>query len=109
MVHELLPHKCPFRKCAESYATSAEMDNHIAEVHPQEECSVCKNLIQTKYMKTHMQLYHDKNNISICDVCGKKFIKKSDLNMHIYSEHEGNARPECDICGRKYVITMKIS
>lgn len=100
LVHELLPHKCPFRKCTESYATLAEMDRHVDGVHPRQECLICKSLIQIKYMKTHMQMYHDKNNISVCDVCGKEFIRKTDLKVHKHHEHEGIARPECDICGR---------
>lgn len=100
MIHELLEFKCILRRCVESFATKKEMEKHVEKFHPRMNCPICKNVIQKSYLKTHIQLYHDKSNQSICDVCGKIFIKKTDLNMHRRFEHELKERPQCDICGR---------
>lgn len=101
LTHELLPHKCPIRKCIESYLTKDEMENHIEKIHPRAPCPICNNLIQKKYLQTHIQLYHEKLHRSICDVCGKDFIKPNDLKMHKTFAHERRDKPTCDICGTK--------
>lgn len=100
MIHELLPFRCTSMRCPQSYATKEELDQHATEMHPRQECTICKKLIQVKYIERHITLYHDKLEKVVCHICGEEFMLKTYLKLHMQAEHENGEKPKCDICGK---------
>lgn len=48
----------------------------------------------------HLQVHSDQRPHA-CDVCGKRFHRKSTLNRHV-SVHTGVLAYECDYCKKKF-------
>ena len=38
----------------------------------------------------------------ICDICGKEYANKTDLNNHLKKVHDQDITFECPHCGNKY-------
>ncbi|XP_063991787.1 zinc finger protein 436-like [Diachasmimorpha longicaudata] len=49
----------------------------------------------------HKRSVHLGEKTQICQICGKKFFRKADLNTHL-NIHLGTSQSICDICGRKF-------
>lgn len=54
-------------------------------------------------MKHHKLVHLNERNFA-CDVCGKKFGERGNLNKHIKGVHEEKRDYECNVCGRKFAF-----
>ena len=68
----------------------------IKEIKTQ--CHICKKLISTSYLKTHIESMHEKLKPYQCQICHHLYRYKSTLRIHIETVHEKLKRFKCDPC-----------
>lgn len=86
LTHLILPFRCPQRRCAESFQTAAELEQHRTKVHARAECSYCHKMITVGNLKKHIQFVHeaDQNPLRVvCDMCGKVSGRCSSASISI--------------------------
>lgn len=97
------------RVCNKTYKTYHSLQTHTRNIHSanhkneQLECDYCKK----KYaginsLKLHMQRYHLSDNKNFeCDVCQKKFLYQSYLDIH-KKNHSDTQHFFCELCGQGF-------
>lgn len=101
IIHELLPYRCKWASCVESFSSQEKVDAHRTYMHPVTECLYCKKLIADPYMEKHIKMSHDESKKSMCDICGSVYKNKISLKKHMDLHNSEKDIYECDICGSK--------
>ncbi|XP_044732016.1 zinc finger protein 112-like [Chrysoperla carnea] len=74
-------------------------------------CHLCNKKLTTKYgLSNHYRIHKGEKPYAgdyqerpfLCDKCGKKFLRKSQLEKHDDSVHSDEKRFSCNICDKKY-------
>jgi len=87
------PYKCPHKDCVKAFKTSGQMNEH-KKTHINEryilyyyrpfECNVCqKKFTRKSNMKSHVETLHSKMNKIECESCNEKFSTKGNLGQHV--------------------------
>lgn len=76
-INELL-FRCTSRRG--SFVTMEERNNHVEAVHTAE-CSICKKVYTSSYLKEHMTFHYESSRVT-CRVCSKVFSSISNLRKH---------------------------
>ncbi|XP_030750557.1 zinc finger protein 175-like [Sitophilus oryzae] len=61
-------------------------------------CRLC----QRKFPEEEFRAHWEKHKNQICEHCGHKFVKKSDLDVHKQSVHSTERNFECQICNKRF-------
>ena len=65
-------------------------------------CEICNTkFAHIKYLKKHISEIHTKATQYVCDTCGKKFNRKSNLKEHLLI-HTDLRLSKCDVCEKSY-------
>ena len=102
---------CP--SCGLSFPTHAAFQNHHHKVHLQEakfECHQCEaKFYKNTQLQFHIRSIHEKRykEPTICDVCGKVYSSKAQMQKHKAVYHEGRLKKiqtykKCKICEAKF-------
>ncbi|XP_037541752.1 zinc finger and BTB domain-containing protein 11 [Nematolebias whitei] len=93
--------------CAESFASSEELKEHLQSHQKTNQCSFCgKAFITTTGLSNHMSL-HTGNRPYKCHVCDKTFASESALNGHLWV-HMENKPLKCDLCPRSFGLKAQL-
>ena len=66
------------------------------------QCSICNIVYKSeKYLKKHIAFEHEKSGGNLCNLCGKSFITKRQLDDHILVIHQGKPY-KCHLCEATY-------
>ena len=44
------------------------------------------------------------SHVDVCKICGKSFHSKYYLRLHIKTVHQGSKEFACDVCGKTFVL-----
>ncbi|XP_028401193.1 zinc finger protein 184-like [Dendronephthya gigantea] len=66
--------------CRGSFVTVEERNNHMETAHTAE-CSICKKVYTSSYLKEHMTFHYESSRVT-CRVCAKVFSSISNLRKH---------------------------
>lgn len=47
--------------------------------------------------------HHNDENAMVCDLCGKKFNRKTRLTEHLVYIHLKKKMPECNMCKKQFM------
>ena len=114
-----LQHPCPI--CDEMFSTKRKCLTHM-EIHRVTvpdmfgnmknlfECKICKKMIKhAAYLIKHMK-YHVAGRPFSCEMCGKGFVSRPNLQHHIAYVHEKvRDRYVCEVCGAVYVSKVSLT
>ena len=67
-----------------------ERHNHMETAHTAE-CSICKKIYTSSYLKEHMTFHYESSRVT-CNVCSKVFSSISNLRKH-EKKHENRGIP----------------
>ena len=72
-------------------------------------CEVCNKIYQNKYyLKTHMEVFHEKPKNFKCPICDKCFNHKGSVKYHIDSVHKKLKPYECYICRKSFIVASAV-
>lgn len=103
--------------CGKSFRSQTHYRNHIKHVHQREEfempCKLCnKILTSSTALKQHIRIFHTEGgqNNFMCNLCGRRYNSKGDLNTHTRTSHE-EKRFSCDVpgCKRKFATRSNVT
>ncbi|XP_076439103.1 uncharacterized protein LOC143277980 [Babylonia areolata] len=100
---EVKPFQCPHcpKNFASNYALTAHRTTHSTD-RP-EVCDICgRSFKSAKYLKGHRQLHQPGEKRFICQQCGARFSRKSNLLNHI-KIHTNDKQFECPHCHRRFI------
>ena len=83
--------------CIKTFSTKANLKVHDKALHtidPIEKCDICRKQFSNKIRLSMHIKQHTKGNI--CDICGSRWHKPSELNAHHFKVHA----LACDINGK---------
>ncbi|XP_029716286.2 zinc finger protein 37 [Aedes albopictus] len=92
------PYKCPH--CPVAFAQKVSLDNHVFKhTRAGVKCPLCPSILANPaYAKQHVRQVHTEERSNVCQLCGKSYKKRRDLNKHI----EGHDRRICSVCGKVF-------
>lgn len=61
-------------------------------------CRICR----VKYPEEEFQAHWEQHKINVCEQCGYKCVRKSDLELHIQGVHGVERKYCCQLCGRGF-------
>ena len=103
-------HKCDlcekiivgFPSTLKRHKTSVHRKNQQPKGKRNRKCDQCEKIIvgYPSTLKRHKSLIHGDNPVFECNVCGKTFKRKGDLNVHI-KNHDNEPQFECRHCKKK--------
>lgn len=100
--HLQIHHKifaCSAATCKKYFHKIDDLNEHRLNEHQIPKCPICKNLCESKCLKTHLIKKH-KNITSItCEECGLWFESKYRFTKHYKQLHELIELCTCDYCG----------
>ncbi|XP_055678553.1 zinc finger protein 567-like [Lutzomyia longipalpis] len=94
--------------CSQAFPSSRALYVHRRKHAPDEEklhrCTECsRRFLTPSELKYHRIRLHEKAKSSICDICGKGFGTKSDVEWHVKTTHlKKIPKVSCDRCGNSY-------
>ncbi|KAL8606674.1 hypothetical protein ACOMHN_055349 [Nucella lapillus] len=100
---EVKPFQCPHcpKNFASNYALTAHLTTH-STARP-EVCDICgRSFKSAKYLKGHRLLHQPGEKRFICQQCGARFSRKSNLINHI-KIHNDDKQFECPHCQRRFI------
>lgn len=97
-LHLQLEFKCNELKCVQSFATKAELDQHMIQFHTRVPCPDCNKLIASFYLNEHKKLNHDETQRVVCDLCGRVSSNMPMHKVHFQCAHMNQEKLQCDIC-----------
>ena len=101
--------KCPI--CEATFARRLKRDRHIKEVHSAEKikCTECpKTYTRQEQLDYHIKKVHQAVSTNYkCDICGKDFKYKRNLNRHKDETHAGG-HFKCVVCSARFVRKQKL-
>ncbi|XP_011297654.1 zinc finger protein 2 homolog [Fopius arisanus] len=96
------PHVCP--ECDLRFDRASQLDYHQRSVHLGERtqtCQICgKRFFRKTDLNTHLNI-HLGTNQSVCNICGRKFNHVSNLIRHSRI-HAGMKPYPCSVCGKRF-------
>ena len=90
----------PCNICGKTFTAKSELQIHIRTDHENQKpvssvhrelikCEICNTILKDKEeYKTHFNSTHKKEMYQPCNICGKMFTTKSELQIHIWLDHE---------------------
>lgn len=100
--HDVKEHKCP--KCPEEFHSLYQKQKHMIKVHDEgHKCSFCDRMFtRNSFMKDHIRRTHFKEKNVPCSVCNEKFFDNYLLKLHM-AKHEGERKFTCEVCGKAFL------
>ncbi|KAG4070998.1 hypothetical protein HA402_001435 [Bradysia odoriphaga] len=98
-------HKCNF--CSKTFPSAAKLKYHIRDKHSADAnekfpCDKCGKMCQSKLLLAcHIRNVHVPSMSHVCEICGRTFKHKFNLQIHEQLEHSKTPLPkaQCNICG----------
>ncbi|XP_015115173.1 zinc finger protein 16 [Diachasma alloeum] len=91
-------------ECDMSFERASQLDYHQRSVHLGEKTQICqicgKRFFRKADLNTHLNI-HLGTNQSVCNICGRKFNHVSNLIRHS-RVHAGMKPYPCSICGKRF-------
>lgn len=95
------PHRCD--TCGKGFYNRSTLIKHF-RVHTAKgnKCATCGEIFGKRYeLALHYVIKHTRARTHDCEICGKRFVHKSHLDMHIVRHTE--LRPYvCNVCGKMF-------
>ena len=63
---------------------------------------VVVSFLDKKISQSTYKTVHDKQKNYKCEICGKKFGLKTNLNTHVKTVHEKQRNYKCKLCGKGF-------
>ncbi|CAK1587586.1 unnamed protein product [Parnassius mnemosyne] len=106
--HNAKDYKCP--KCPECFQSEYHKQKHLIKVHDiGHKCTYCgKMFTRNSFMKDHIRRTHLKEKNVICSVCNERFFDNYLLRMHMV-KHEGERKFSCEVCGKAFLRRSNLS
>ena len=81
-----------------------EKDIHEQEFKENQKCDLCgRSFLKATQMKKHIQSVHEDHKKDYrCVSCDKFFSSKYILKKHIHTIHEGHKDHKCESCGKSF-------
>ena len=95
-------YKCDF--CAKRFKKEYDFLKHKRILHQNQSkndltCTICSEVFTSSMsLKKHKWNEHESQKENKCDICGKAFLKISELNLHIDVIHR--EKYKCHICDK---------
>lgn len=103
------PFKCLI--CEKVFDRASQLDYHRRSVHLGEKSQICqicgKAFFRKNDLQTHLNVHLGTNQL-ICEVCGRKFNHVSNLIRHCRT-HAGTKPYPCTICGKRFTQISSLS
>lgn len=100
---------------AANFFSSRSLKLHMTRRHKEksvqitEKCPICRKAMSNIYiLKAHIKEVHTNSQNYECDVCGKRFNRKSNMNWHRLI-HENKMPCECKLCGKAFRTISGVS
>lgn len=96
------PYKCDV--CSQRFRAVDILEKH-KKIHDEKpykcKCEVCGKEVQRNYLEVHLRTHTGEKPFD-CNLCGKKFKRKSHVQWHLKYGHSDNKPFSCDVCGRGF-------
>ncbi|XP_043266409.1 zinc finger protein 600-like [Venturia canescens] len=103
------PFKCAV--CENVFDRASQLDYHRRSVHLGEKSQICqicgKGFFRKNDLQTHLNVHLGTNQL-ICEICGRKFNHVSNLIRHCRT-HAGSKPYPCTICGKRFTQISSLS
>ncbi|XP_013164615.1 PREDICTED: zinc finger protein 62 homolog isoform X2 [Papilio xuthus] len=106
--HNAKDYKCP--KCPELFQSQYHKQKHLIQNHNiGHKCSYCgKMFTRNSFMNDHIRRTHLKEKNVVCSVCNEKFFDNYLLRMHMV-KHQGERKFNCEVCGKAFLRRSNLS
>lgn len=94
--------------CGINFKNHVSLVNHRSVHFPTDNpCKLCPKVCKSlRSLKSHVDWFHAEKKF-FCEICGRRYAKKSFLNKHIKDDH--NTPKACDICNKSYLpVRLKL-
>lgn len=101
-VHNAKDYKC--EKCSEVFNSQYQRQKHMIKEHDiGHKCTYCgKMFTRNSFMKDHIRRTHLKEKNVPCSVCNEMFFDNYLLKMHMV-KHGGERKFACEVCGKAFL------
>lgn len=94
--------------CGKTFKCQRYLRDHQRNVHPEIHGRSTEGL-QSEIHKKAAQRHPDLTELVLCDICGKKYTGRRNLEKHMKVMHSADKNNMCEICSKAFVLEYDLN